>query len=48
MTDLTIDYTDDWYDGINDCYENDIRSGIIYMYLEAIEDTDHEQRIYYG
>ena len=33
-----IDYTNDWYDGINDCYQNGLKLEIIMMYLESIDD----------
>ncbi len=47
MYGLEIDYTDTWYDGVNDCYANDLPAKYIYMYLDAITDSDYEQQLNY-
>ncbi len=48
MYGLEIDYTDAWYDGVNDCYACDLPAKFIYMYLEAITDSDYEQQLTYN
>ena len=48
MYGLEIDYTDTWYDGVNDCYANDLSAKYIYMYLDAITDSDYEQELNYS
>ena len=48
MYGLEIDYTDTWYDGLNDCYANNLQSSFIFNYLEAIDDSDYEQELNYG
>ena len=35
-----INYLHEWYDGINDCYEHNLRFDIIAMYLEGINDME--------
>ena len=42
MSEGIIDYTNDWYDFLNDCYTNQMSYEIISGYLEVIEDTDNE------
>ena len=44
MFNMRDEVIDDWYDGLNDLYEHDMRYDMIAMYLEAIiaEDTDHD------
>ena len=36
-----LDYTNDWYDGLNDAYSHQLWE-IFYTYIDAIEDTDFE------
>jgi hypothetical protein len=35
---LVHEYTNDWYLSLNDCYEYNLPTEYILMYLEAIED----------
>ena len=32
----------EWYDGLNDCYENDMGFTYVAMYLEAISDEEND------
>ena len=36
-----LDYTDEWYDCLNDAFEHKLMP-LVYVYIDAIEDTDYE------
>jgi len=36
-----IDFTNDWYDLLNDAFNHDLMA-LVYIYLDAIEDSDNE------
>ena len=42
MNNFLINYTHCWYDGINDVHECGLKAEYFYMYLEGIDDSDHE------
>ena len=42
MTEEIIDYVNEWYDYLNDAFENQLSFEIISGYLEAITDVDYE------
>ena len=37
-----IDFTNEWYDSLNDVFDNQLPFALFSVYLEAITDTDHE------
>ena len=37
-----VDYVNEWYDYLNDAFENQLSFEIISGYLEAITDIDYE------
>lgn len=37
-----IDYTNEWYDCLNDVFENRLPFALFSVYLEAILDTDYD------
>lgn len=42
MDTFLIDYTDYWYDGLNDVHSCGLKPEYFYMYLEGINDSDYE------
>ena len=40
--DFLIDYTNAWYDGINDVHSAGLKNEYFYMYLETLSDCEDE------